>query len=340
MAGLDARLLRGFFFFALGGLLFGYSIGVNSSVLSKGQLLCCRAGDSCSDPTTAPGEPWAVGYSWCVDLSAVEVGAVSSLSLFGAVAALSLLLLCGDGLSRRAEATIGSVCYALGAGLAALAPTFAAVLAGLFIYGVGIGLAMHAAPLYIAEITPASVRGAFVGAKEVVIVLGIFLGFLVNIIFGGADQGWRLMLGVAAVMGVGMGLGLQTLPRSPRWLALRSSQGAESARGALLQPLLEEARASLRFYRAGASEEEVEAELRSISCGDNRPPARWSEAFAFPKPLVIGCGVVFFQQITGQPSVLYFANSIFQAAGFGADSAALTSTGVGSVKLLATMLTV
>ena len=57
----------------------------------------------CSDPTTAPGEPWAVGYSWCVDLSAVEVGAVSSLSLFGAVAALSLLLLCGDGLSRRAE---------------------------------------------------------------------------------------------------------------------------------------------------------------------------------------------------------------------------------------------
>ena len=47
----------------------------------------------------------------------------------------------------------------------------------------------------------------------------------------------------------------------------------------------------MRFYRAGASEEEVEAELRSISCGDNRPPARWSEAFAFPKPLVIGCGV-------------------------------------------------
>ena len=37
------------------------------------------------------------------------------------------------------------------------------------------------------------------------------------------------------------------------------------------------------------------------------------ETLRYPKPLVIGCGLVFFQQVTGQPSVLYFAVEIFKA---------------------------
>merc|ERR1712113_582058 len=66
---------------------------------------------------------------------------------------------------------------------------------------------------------------------------------------------------------------------------------------------------------------------------------KWTDAFRYPKPLVIGCGLVFLQQITGQPSVLYYATNIFKDAGF-KNSAALSSTAVGLVKLLATLLTV
>merc|ERR1712113_66341 len=68
-------------------------------------------------------------------------------------------------------------------------------------------------------------------------------------------------------------------------------------------------------------------------------PARWNDAFNYPRPLLIGCGIVFLQQVTGQPSVLYFATNIFKSAGFG-NGAALSSTGVGLVKLLATLVTV
>merc|ERR1719456_595555 len=258
------------------------------------------------------------------------------MTLFGAVAALVVLCLFGDGLSRKAEALGAAALYVGGAGLAALAPVFWATLAGLLVYGVGVGLAMHAAPLYIAEVTPADVRGAFVGAKEAVIVLGIFLGFAVDILFGGMDQGWRLMLGSSAILGACMGLGVALLPRSPRWLALRASQQRGDA--LLGRPYTEEARQSLRFYRGGASDEDIERELESISVMD-REPARWYQAFQYPWPLFIGCSVVLLQQISGQPSVLYFANTIFTAAGF-ADSAAYSSTGVGCVKLIATLLTV
>merc|ERR1719454_772691 len=68
-------------------------------------------------------------------------------------------------------------------------------------------------------------------------------------------------------------------------------------------------------------------------------PSSWTDAFKYRRPLVIGCGIVFLQQVTGQPSVLYFATNIFKSAGFG-DSAAMSSTGLGAVKLLATLFTV
>merc|ERR1719276_310678 len=65
----------------------------------------------------------------------------------------------------------------------------------------------------------------------------------------------------------------------------------------------------------------------------------WKDAFRYKRPLLVGCGIVLLQQVTGQPSVLYFATNIFKSAGF-QNGAALSSTGVGLVKLLATLFTV
>ena len=50
--------------------------------------------------------------------------------------------------------------------------------------------------------------------------------------------------------------------------------------------------------------------------------------------LVIGVGLVVFQQFSGQPSVLYFANRIFEKAGFGYEAA----LGVGVFKLVMTII--
>merc|ERR1719506_2722724 len=175
---------------------------------------------------------------------------------------------------------IGAFCYSIGGGLAAASPVLAGVMFGLCVYGVGIGLAMHAAPLYIAEISPASVRGALVAAKEGVIVLGIFLGFAVGAVFMGMEGGWRWMLTVGSALGVLMGIGLKPLPRSPRWLAFRQCMDrgtlADPLLGANDVPLQEEARRALRFYRGTSTPAEVDEELEQIFADGPCPSsAQW-----------------------------------------------------------------
>ncbi|KAM4100058.1 hypothetical protein ACB094_05G040100 [Castanea mollissima] len=47
---------------------------------------------------------------------------------------------------------------------------------GRFVFGIGIGLAMHAAPMYIAETAPSKIRGRLISLKEFFIVLGMVRG--------------------------------------------------------------------------------------------------------------------------------------------------------------------
>lgn len=154
--------------------------------------------------------------------------------------------------------------------------------------------------------------------------------------------GWRYMVMVSGGFALAMLSGIAFIPQSPRFLVLKAvrAQGLLGANVALM----EEARVSLRGFRAAGDEgeSEVEAELdvmrREILAAVGAEVAGCADAFRYPRPLLIGCGLVFLQQVTGQPSVLYFATNIFKSAGFG-DSAAISSVGVGLVKLLACVWT-
>jgi sugar porter (SP) family MFS transporter len=251
-----------------------------------------------------------------------------------------------DLLGRKLEVQLGAGFYLTGAALTAASPALWGVYAGLALYGLGIGFSMHAAPVYIAEITPASVRGTFVSAKEAVVVLGIFLGFLFGFVFSGVEQyGWRFSVIVSAVFSFVMLVGITFIPQSPRFLVFRALRNG-GLLGAQDIPM-NEAREALKFFRCADTVADIETELQEMyddasnSLGSNTdtPVARTRDVFEYPRPLLIGCGIVFLQQVTGQPSVLYFATNIFKNAGFGS-AATLSSVGVGFVKLLATLLTV
>jgi len=323
-----------FSFIALGGLLFGYIIGINSNVVTSGQLIC-PAG------WTGPVGSWtSSGYGQCYNLGAIQVGLLSSLNLIGACFSSLICFRYADDLGRKLEVQIAAVLYFVGAAVAAAAPVLWGVYAGFAIYGVGIGFAMHAAPVYIAEISPASVRGTLVSAKELVIVVGMFLGFLFGYIFSSVDMvGWRWMVVISGAFALVMGVGINLIPQSPRFLVLKAVRDTSggSAR------LLDEARVATKFFRLGASQEEVDQEVETmrseVQASMGTEVAKWSDPFKYPKPLIVGCGIVFLQQVTGQPSVLYFATNIFKSAGFGS-AASLSSVGVGFVKLLATLFTV
>jgi len=162
---LSATAFAGFFFPALAGLLFGYDIGSTS-----GAILSLQG--TLPDGTNSPL------------LSSV----LHSASLMGALAGTLATFVVATPLGRRREVMVGAIFYLLGTtitvlGLGGPGARIGTVIGGRIVYGLGIALCMHAAPVYIAEVTPSRVRGLFVSLKEGFIVTGIMLGFAASAIF-------------------------------------------------------------------------------------------------------------------------------------------------------------
>ncbi|XP_075519797.1 D-xylose-proton symporter-like 3, chloroplastic [Primulina tabacum] len=311
-----------FVFPALGGLLFGYDIGATSGA------------------TISLQSPELSGTTW-FDLSAVQLGLVVSGSLYGALLGSLIVYPLADFLGRRRELIIASLLYLSGSLLTAYAPGLEVLLIARLVYGLGIGMAMHGAPLYIAETCPSQIRGTLISLKELFIVLGILLGYLVGSFEIDAVGGWRYMYGFSAPIAFFMGLGMLSLPPSPRWLLLKAIRGKGS-----LQEYKEKAILALRKLRGGSvddkvSEKQIEDTLISLKSAysDQESEGNLLEVFQGPslKAFIIGGGLVLFQQITGQPSVLYYAGSILQSAGFSAAAdAAKLSVVIGVFKFLMT----
>ncbi|XP_050112662.1 D-xylose-proton symporter-like 3, chloroplastic isoform X4 [Malus sylvestris] len=311
-----------FVFPALGGLLFGYEIGATSSA------------------TLSLQSPELSGTAW-FNLSAIQLGLVVSGSLYGALFGSLLVYPIADFLGRRRELITAAVLYLLGALITATAPGLSVLLVGRVLYGLGIGMAMHGAPLYIAETCPSQIRGTLISLKELFIVLGILLGYFVGSFEINAVGGWRYMYGISASVALLMGIGMWVLPPSPRWLLLRAAQGKGP-----VQEYKEKAIVALSKLRGRppgdkVSERQIEETYVSLksSYADQEAEGSLLEVFQGTslKAFIIGGGLVLFQQITGQPSVLYYAGPILQTAGFSAASdATRVSVVIGLFKFLMT----
>ncbi|GMY06402.1 D-xylose-proton symporter-like 2 [Fagus crenata] len=314
-----AAAILPFLFPALGGLLYGYDIGATSCA------------------TISVESATLSGISW-YDLSSVEIGLITSGSLYGALIGSLLAFNVADFLGRRRELILAAVLYFVGALVTALAPDLPVMVIGRLVFGIGIGLAMHAAPMYIAETAPSKIRGRLISLKEFFIVLGMVGGYGFGSLLVDIVAGWRYMYGASTPLAVIMGIGMWWLPASPRWLLLRAIQGKGN-----MQELKETAICCLRRVRGpvfgDSAPEQVDEILAELSYVGEEKEATLSEMFKGKclKALIIGAGLVLFQQITGQPSVLYYAASILQSAGFSAASdATRVSILLGLLKLIMT----
>lgn len=172
---------------ALGGMLFGYDIGVIS-----GAILFIKE-----------------TFRLSAGLEEVVVSAVLAGSLVGALAGGFL----ADRLGRRKLLIVTAIVFGLGALGAALAPSVALLIAARIIAGVAIGIASFVAPLYISEIAPVEIRGKLVSLNQLAITLGILLSYIADYALAGAHA-WRWMFGLAAVPAVAFGTGLLFIPDS------------------------------------------------------------------------------------------------------------------------------
>ena len=215
------NLARCFIFPALGGFLYGYDIGATAVALDD-----------------MGSEQWS-GTSWhAAAANSVVRGVIVSAVMVGAALGSLLVLRYETDWGRVKEMRLASALYGAGALVEGLSGSpglsaplgLTALLFGRVVYGVGIGLAMHGAPTYIAETAPPSIRGALVSAKEAIIVLGLTVGYAVGAALMHGVGRWRYIYWVAMVFAAAMAYGLSGVPRSPRWCLLRGY--ADEARAA------------------------------------------------------------------------------------------------------------
>jgi len=224
----------------------------------------------------------------------------------------------------------------------ALASTF-----GIFIFwrilgGVAIGLASNLSPMYIAEVSPAQMRGKLVSINQLTIVIGILLAqcvdwyigrnlpqgatdeFIRNSWFG--QQGWRWMFGLTSAPSLLFFLGMLVVPESPRWLA---KNGKPDGARAILKKIGGEdyAQAAVRDIESTLASEEIQH-------------VRFSDLFEsrMLKVLILGVGLAMFQQWCGINVIFNYAEEIFRAAGYDISSVLKNIAWTGSVNLAFTFV--
>lgn len=285
---------------AIGGGLFGYDTGVIS-----GAILYINK----DFPIAAVTEGLIV--------SAVTVGALAAAMIAGVLA---------DAGGRRLTNIAAGVIFATASLLCVVANSVATLIAGRFLVGCGIGLTSVGAPMYIAEVSPARIRGTFVSLFQLAVTVGILLSYVVCALFAPAAA-WRWMLGLAAVPGLALAIGMMSMPESPRWLA---KQGRR-----------EEARAVLLKINPYSNPDETLAHIEHDLALEGQ--GTWGDLLqqSLRPALLVGIGLAVFQQVTGINAVIYYAPQIFQAAGFTSDLTALAATaGIGVINVLATFIAI
>ena len=282
---------------ALGGLLFGYDTGVISAALLY----------------IAPEFGLTSGTKQVV-VAALLLGAV-----VGALGGGTVV----DRLGRRRTLVLVSAVFTLAALGCAAAVDASTLIAARVVLGLAIGTSSLVVPTYIAEIAPPAVRGRLVSMNQLMITIGIFISYLVGYAFADA-QGWRWMLGLAAVPSAVMLAGLFFLDESPRWLLSRNR--TDEARAVLLR---------------SRSAEDAEVELGEMSEA-MREESRFSYRDLFRARLrpavLLGIAVAATNQLVGVNAVIYYAPTILNQAGLGKAASILSSVGIGAVNVLFTAL--
>ncbi|RLM74169.1 putative polyol transporter 4 [Panicum miliaceum] len=245
----------------------------------------------------------------------VLVGCLSFISLLGSLAAGRT----SDAIGRKWTIGLAAAVFQAGAAIMTFAPSFAVLMTGRLLAGIGIGIGIMVAPVYISEISPATLRGTLASFPEIFISFGILLGYVSNLAFAGLPDhiNWRVMLGAGILPSTSIAFVLLVIPESPRWLVMQSR--ASDARAVLAKVSDSEEEAQERLA-------EIEEAARVTASGK----VAWRELVR-PSPvvrrmLITGLGVQFFQQATGIDALVYYSPTIFRDSGITTESQLLAAT--------------
>ena len=296
---LNSHVIKSTAISALGGLLFGFDTAVISGSTQS--------------------------LTAVYHLSPALLGFTVASALWGTVLGALVAGIPGQRFGRRDSLRVMAVLYVVSALGCAFAWNWPALIVFRFIGGLGIGGSSVLGPMYIAEIAPAKWRGRLVGSFQLNIVIGILLAYTSNLLIAKLNLGameWRWQLGISGMPAILFLFALFTIPRSPRWLAMKHRD--EEALGILQLTGSPNPPADLREMK-DAIFEEKSAQADSL----------FSRRYRFPVFVAITVGA--FSQLTGINAVLYYLNDIFAFGGASKLSGSLQAVIIGATNLVATL---
>ena len=279
MRHLNPQLLRSAAVAALGSLLFGFDTAVISGATDALRL----------------------HYSLSSQLLGLTVASALLGTILGSLGVGSPLETYGRRPVLRALAVL-YVVSALGCGLAW---NWTALLCFRFMGGLAIGGSSVAAPMYIAEIAPAAVRGRLVALSQLNVVVGILVAYLSNslveLAMGGPESSaWRMMLGLPALPAALFYLFVLGIPESPRWL-IKQRRYQEA----------EEVLTRVGSEQPSAVVAEITESLHSETVAANEP----FFTRKYRRPILLALMVATFNQVSGINALIYYTADIFAMAG-------------------------
>eukprot|EP00111_Clytia_hemisphaerica_P022517 TCONS_00066211-protein len=269
------------FISAIGGFLFGYDTGVISGAMIP------------------------IKRQFHLSYESQEI--IVAITLVGAIIGAVSSAYLNDRFGRRIVLLIAAFSFTLGSITMGLAVNdVSLIIVGRFIVGLGIGYASMTVPIYIAEAVPPKIRGTLVTTNQLMITFGIFMASLINSLLSyTGSNGWRFMLGVGAIPGFIMFVGMFFLPESPRWLLINGQR--EKARDVFIK---------LR------GDSNVDEELDHISQSiENAQDSfmdtlkKVGQSTGVKRALLVGCGLQAFQQLSAINTVMYYSATIIEMAG-------------------------
>ncbi|CAL5036614.1 unnamed protein product [Urochloa decumbens] len=309
----------------MGGVIFGYDIGIAGGVSSMDPFLRKFFPDV---HRRMAGDTRVSNY--CKFDSQLLTAFTSSLYVAGLLTTF-LASRVTSGRGRRASMFLGGAAFLAGAAVGGASVNIYMVILGRVLLGVGLGFANQAVPLYLSEMAPARLRGAFSNGFQLSVGIGALAANVINFgtekIAGG--WGWRVSLALAGVPAALLTAGAVFLPETPSSLVQQGKDQADVAR--LLQ----------RIRGAGV---DVNDELDGIvaahaaAAGEERDGLRMLIFERRYRPqLVMAVAIPFFQQVTGINAIAFYAPVLLRTIGMGESASLLSAVVTGVVGVGSTL---
>lgn len=291
---------------SIGGLLFGYDLGVISGALSS--------------------------LSQRFSLSILQQEFVTSVLYLGCVVGSLFGGFVCDYVGRKRCVFLICILFISASLILFFANGMAMLIFGRFLVGIGVAISAIADVAYLTEISPIEYRGALVSCNELMITVGLLLAFVIDYVFDSVHDGWRFMLGFPIVLSSIWMFLMSFMPESPRWLLVQDR--CDDAYSVFLDICNSPEEASTEFQQAKDNINALSSSGSSLKSEDN---SLWSIVLNWKLSLLVSIFLMTLQNFSGQSAILTYSATFFEIAGFGSRASLFASVVLGVVKVVSTI---